>query len=140
MLIHKKINGFGNKKGRLISIFYSALLIFVISIEALIVLLMFSSNREKISIETNSEFENKVFGPVLPVYILTDKTIINALDSGEDVKYLIQNKISQSLTEFQNVIVEEVYGVEPSYDFNDKKYTEIFKYENRLLKLSMIEK
>jgi hypothetical protein len=148
---HKKIfrNRKAGKNAQIISIFWSAILIFFIIIESIIVLMM-SASRGDNKLEASNKFlSGEIYGPVIPVYILSDdslSTISKTGTSNDEISRLFRDRLS-SLKGYQGFTAEIMQGKIPedaSYGLSqDGAYKEIFYFyrtEDSYIKMILIAK
>ena len=138
------------KKGQIMSLLWSALVIFIISVEAIVFLMLFSAgnsgntaNAALTGLAANPEkegaFNYDCFGPVIPVLLMGDGSFANAVSSGNP--YTVNEAASTAFENlhmtyytFGSFSVKEVTskGDDSSYGLSDdgKEYDETFYYQD----------
>lgn len=123
-----------NKKGQLISLFWGALLIFVVSFSVFISLIMVSSGFGSKEVISEEKFETDFFGPVVPVVIQSNYRVIEMLNllvknptSESDIYSYFEEKLeSHDYDSLKISIVSELGS--NNYYVNDEVYSETFYY------------
>jgi len=137
------------KNAQIISIFWSAVLIFFIIVESVIVLMM-SASRGDDKLEASSQFlSGEIYGPVIPIYILSDDSLSTVSKSGtskDEITRLFRDRFS-SLKGYKGFDAEIKQGKIPEDAFyglkQDGAYEETFYFyrtDDSYVKMILIAK
>lgn len=135
------------KNAQIINIFWSAVLIFFIIVESIIVLMITASRGDNKFESSKAFLSGEVYGPVIPVYVLADDTlssIAKTSTSNDEISRAFRDRMS-SLRGFKGFTAEIVQGKVPddaSYLLNtDGSYRETFYFyrsESSYVKMTLI--
>lgn len=137
------------KNAQIINIFWSAILIFFIIIESIIVL-MITASRGDDKLEASKLFlSGEIYGPVIPIYVIADESLSTISRSGannDEISRAFRDKLS-ALKGYQGFTAEILSGKIPddaSYGLNqDGTYKEIFYFyrsDSSYVKMTLIVK
>lgn len=73
-------NVFKNRKSQLISFFWAGFLIFIIAVSLLIVNIFLARSAENKDVEVETNFDDDLMGPVIPIFFYSNPEIITELD------------------------------------------------------------
>lgn len=123
-----------NKKAQLISLFWGALLIFVVSFSIFISLIMVSSGFGSKEIVSEEKFETDFFGPVVPVLIQSNYAVVEMLNLivenpilESDIYEYFEEKLQNYNYENLKISIVSELGSNDYY-VNDEIYSETFYY------------